>query len=765
MAGLMLCLTFYTLFATDESLTGMVKDDTGSPVEFATVALLAASDSTLIDGGVTDADGCFNFHSPNRACYLRISAIGYEEKYIADPRGELGEISLIPVAYELGEVVVKGSRPAAKLTTDGVQVAIAGTYLATSGTAADVLGKMPFVSKNGSELEVVGKGSPVVYINGRQVRDQSELDRLGSAEIKSVDVVTSPGARYDSSVKAVIRITTVAPVGEGFSFNDRTTIGYKHYVYLFEQVNLNLRKNGFDLFGMLNYENYRERPAYDNQTVQYLPSGTVGTSVCGRDVARYPVYQGKIGLNYIKAGHSAGIYYDFSYRPASIGNSTFTTRLIDRILEDELDYRGNTSRRNRQHLLSGYYTGEMGRWRLSANIDGMWQINGRNTMEYEASAVNPVREFSTDNDVTNRLLAGNVTAAVPVWKGELRFGSEVSDIRRSDLYLADVDFISGNDTRIHETTVALFAETKQTFGRLTATAGLRWEFTDSRYYSFGEKVNDQSRDYHNFAPNIAVGLPIGNVSATLSYTRKISRPEFGQLSSAIRYIDRYSYESGNPGLKPIFRDYVSLSGGWKDIVVELTWYSTKNYFMWQTFPYPGNPDATLLKMENMPRFNTVEAFVNYSPTFFDIWRPSFMAGIMSQHFSLNHNGEEIALNKPLGILRFNNAIHLPGDIWLNVDFSGQTSGNSENMFIKGHWHCDAGLYKSFASDRWSLKLQLNDIFASTRNQMTVYDAISSSCLIKHYDTRDLSVTLRYNFNQSRSRYQGRGAANAEKSRF
>ena len=102
------------------------------------------------------------------------------------------------------------------------------------------------------------------------MRDQSELDQLSSADIKSVDVVTSPGARYDSSVNAVIRITTIAPVGEGFSFNDRTTVGYKHYAYLFEQANFNFRKNGFDLFGMLNYENYRERPRYENNTIQYL---------------------------------------------------------------------------------------------------------------------------------------------------------------------------------------------------------------------------------------------------------------------------------------------------------------------------------------------------------------------------------------------------------------------------------------------------------------------------------------------------------------
>lgn len=761
----MLCLTAHTLFATSEPITGTVVDESGSPLEFANVTLLTLNDSTLVDGAVTDTDGKFSVTDSTNPCFLRISVMGYEETKITNPHGNLGSIQLTPTSYELGEVVVKGSRPVAKLKTDGLQVEISGTYLANTGTALDVLGKMPFVSKTGSQLEVLGKGTPIVYINGRQVREQSELDQLSSSDIKSVDVVTSPGARYDSSVNAVIRITTIAPVGEGFSFNDRTTLGYKHYAYLFEQVNFNFRKNGFDLFGRLNYENYRERPRYENNTIQYLQSGTISQTSNGRDFMKYPVYEGTVGLNYNWSNQYTGFYYDFAYRPATGNSSSFTSRLLNSVLEDELKYNGTNHRHNRQHLVSAYYTGTLGKWQLSANFDAMWQINNRTTNETETSTFNSERVFPTYNDVTNRLLAGNITASFPVWKGELRLGTEVSDIYRKDLYLAAVDFITDNDTKIKETTSALFAEMSQTFGKLSVSAGLRWEYTDSRYFLWGEKKDDQSRRYHNLAPSASLSLPIGNVSTNLSYMRKTSRPAFEQLSSAVRYLDRYSYESGNPNLKPIYRDYVSLSGSWRDIVIELTYYSTKNYFMWQTTPYPGNPDMTLLKMENMPRYNTFEAFANYSPCFFTIWRPTFMGGIIAQDFKLMHNGAEMKLNKPLGIFRFNNAIHLPWDMWLNVDFSAQTSGNGDNVYLKSRWNCDLGLYKSFANDSWSVKLQLNDVFNTYRQQMTQFDALSAVSVNKIYDTRDLSLTVRYNFNSARSRYKGCGAANAEKDRF
>lgn len=381
----MLCLSFHTLFAVGGQIYGTVVDETGNSLEFANVTLMTVNDSTLVDGTVTDANGYFSVSDSSELCFMRIYAMGYEEAKIFNPSGDLGSIQLTPASFELGEVIVKGSRPGVRLKADGLQVAISGTYLANTGTALDVLGKIPFVSKTGSSLEVLGKGTPAVYINGRQIRDQSELDHLSSSEIKSVDLVTSPGARYDSSVNAVIRIKTIAPVGDGFSFNDRTTVGYKHYVYLFEQTNLNFRKNGFDLFGMLNYENYRERSRFENNTTQYLQSGTILQSRFGKDFTTYPVYEGKVGLNYNSRNQYVGFYYDFAYRPSSGSSYSLTSRLLNSVLEDELEYNGNNYRCNRRHLLSTYYTGAFGKWQLLANFDAMWQNNNRSTNEIEAS--------------------------------------------------------------------------------------------------------------------------------------------------------------------------------------------------------------------------------------------------------------------------------------------------------------------------------------------------------------------------------------------
>ncbi|MDE6409790.1 MAG: outer membrane beta-barrel family protein [Muribaculaceae bacterium] len=721
MAGLTLCFTSHMLFATSEAISWSVVDEEGTPVESANIPLITDNDSTLIDETET--------------------------------------------SHTLGEVVVKGSRPLAKLKGDGVQVRISGTYLANTGTALEVLGKMPFVTKNGNDIEVLGKGTPLIYINGRQVRDMSELDQLASTQIKNVDIITNPGARYASNVNSVIRITTVAPVGEGFSFNDRTTIGYKHYAYLFEQANFNWRKNGFDLFGMLNYENYRERPSVSSITTQYFKSSIVRQNSFGKDFAKYPVYQGKIGLNYTTASHYFGFYYDFSFKPSTLTGNSLTDRYVNDVFSETLENISETDRYVRQHLVSAYYSGKIGNFSLSANFDALWQNNNSHSAENEVSSANEERKFLTFNDVSNRLLAGNITASTPLWKGELRFGTEINNIHRTDRYTGNAEFISDSDIKIVETTSALFAETDQTFGAISAGMGIRWEYTDSKYWQAGKLSDDQSRNYHNLAPSVNLSFPIGCVRTNLSYMKKITRPAFAQLSSAVKYIDQYRYESGNPNLKPIYRDYVSASLLWKDLVVELEYYSTKNYFMWQTSESPGEGNVTMLTIMNMPRFNTYGAYLNYSPTFFGLWHPSFMAGIDIQDFKLKHTDKIIKLNRPLGIFRFNNAIHLPWDIWLNADFSARTSGNGDNFYMKSYWQCNLGLFKSFANDAWSVKLQLNDVFDTWRQEIISYDALSSMAVKKIFDTRDLSLTIRYNFNSARSRYRGRGAGNSDKNRF
>ena len=116
--------------------------------------------------------------------------------------------SIIQDTITLREVVVKNSRPISQLKDDGIVTTIKGSILENLGSARDVLGYLPGVTNMNGSVEVFGKGAPMIYINGRKMRDGNELDQIRSDNIKEIKVINNPGSRYDASVNAVITIYT-----------------------------------------------------------------------------------------------------------------------------------------------------------------------------------------------------------------------------------------------------------------------------------------------------------------------------------------------------------------------------------------------------------------------------------------------------------------------------------------------------------------------------------------------------------------------------
>ena len=104
--------------------------------------------------------------------------------------------------------IIKGGLPNTRLKAGAMVTRIEGTPLAQSGTLGEMLIKVPGMTGSDEAPEVLGKGSPLIYINGRKMRDASELKRLHSEDIRDVEVINAPGAQYDAQVRAVVRIRT-----------------------------------------------------------------------------------------------------------------------------------------------------------------------------------------------------------------------------------------------------------------------------------------------------------------------------------------------------------------------------------------------------------------------------------------------------------------------------------------------------------------------------------------------------------------------------
>ena len=236
---------------TERHLTGTIIDENRQPVPYANVYMLHPSDSTVIGGGVSNEAGVFVIPYEQPTVLARISYVGYKTVYKLCDHSEVGTIKMQPDNYTLNGVVVQGERPKVVLQGNSLMMNVEGTVMERLGTAEDVLTRVPMITKRGEGFEILGKGAPLIYVNGRKLRDLQELKNIQSDNIRNVEVIQNPGARYDASVNAVIIIRTKRAAGEGLGVElsswSRSGRGYANN----ERINLTYRTGGLELFANL----------------------------------------------------------------------------------------------------------------------------------------------------------------------------------------------------------------------------------------------------------------------------------------------------------------------------------------------------------------------------------------------------------------------------------------------------------------------------------------------------------------------------------
>ena len=226
-----------------QNITGKVVDEQNQPFQYVNI-LLQTADTTYLAGTITAEDGTFAVSAHPQSKLISFSFVGYKTINKEISAENMGTIQLLPDNLLLSEVIVKAELPKPEYKGDALVTTIQGTVLEKAGTAENLLDKIPNVTAQDGSVEVFGRGAPEIYINGRIVRNTQELDQLSSENVKSVEVVSNPGARYNASVKAVIRIITKKVAGEGFGINNRTIVRYRqdYGMSYQDQFDLNYRK-------------------------------------------------------------------------------------------------------------------------------------------------------------------------------------------------------------------------------------------------------------------------------------------------------------------------------------------------------------------------------------------------------------------------------------------------------------------------------------------------------------------------------------------
>jgi len=539
---LLLLATFANTNAQQKTIAKTVVDASSSkPIEFVSVVALHLPDSAIVGGTITDSIGRFSIDK--QADVLRFSAIGYcrdEFSVAALP----DTIRLKPDAVALGEVKVTANL--FRKEPGGIVAQVQGSPLDKLGTAIDVLKYVPFVNVKNDEISIVGRDKILIYINGRLVRDEEEIQRLNSSEIKQVYVITNPGAEYDATVGAVIKITTTKKQGDGLGGTADYRYTYRHVSSTRVTTKVNYRKGNFDLYfaPSTTYGNV----AYDQTVSTQNDIISVEDNMYVRYGNRWLNIEGAMNKIFDEK-NSGGITYKYSYNPYNSGVNKF--HCDDRFVVNDKDSQRFESPitmdwntyNNKSHYLNTYYIHDFND-KSSLNFSFDW-TKGRSEI---LKSVDKYSETGKENLLTKSgrnysLYAGKLVVNTTIANGDVQVGTEYSNVSNKQTYNIDYSDMShsleNSDNNLRQHLIAGFVTYSHNIGsRINVSAGVRYEHLVYNYYEYDVKDDDACKIYDGFHPSAAIQYDGENVQIEFTYRNIITRPNFSALSSSISYVRR-----------------------------------------------------------------------------------------------------------------------------------------------------------------------------------------------------------------------------------
>ncbi len=743
-----------------ETLTGKVTDMRHNPVELANVVELNA-DSTFIAGCVTDGKGAFRMPRTDKAVFIKASYIGLKPKVMKIDQFN-GVIMLEDESKNIGEVVVKASPRIYRMTGEGLTARIQNSVFGKMGSVNDVLAQLPFISVHEGNITVLGKGTPLIYLDNREIQDKNELATLRSEDIKDIQIITNPGSRYPSNVNAVIRITTIRKRANGLSGTVEWTGRQRRLFSQTDYLSLNYRKGGLDVSGMAYYIEDRDREKYNN--TKSFPYNQTPVSVESKSTdrlrSRFFVTRGRV--NYVSADNtlSTGAQYFFSRTIGVDFNSNTDNRADDmdglHVFQNRIDRTNQVS----YHYGNAYLRKEFAH-KLVADLD-LTYVNshiGTDQISTETED-NTLLQIPSLANSDSQMGAERLLISKPTTVGTFSGGEEFTftdNRQRFDMRNDEIaqDIPSGSNRSLQRL-LSVFADYGHSWGRWSANLGLRYEFVSFDYSVGGIRQPGQSRDYHNLIPNLSLTYSKDDLSATLSFRSTIDRPSYQNLRANMSYNDRYTYEGGNPALQPAHIQDFGLMLNWKDVVLSADYKLYKDAVMFYTRPYEGKPVTVFSFMNN--DFNNLLLMGSYSPTI-GWWKPTVT---LSGNFQrLSYNGMDY--NSPTLTYAFKNVFTLPSNFLLNINMEGSSAGHDQTIYRKSNFTTSVGLSRQWG--RWFVKLTANDLLRTNREAWVLStNGITSTKWLKN-DSRFVSLTLRYSFNPVKSKYQGGTSGNSEQNRL
>ncbi|WP_418549510.1 TonB-dependent receptor domain-containing protein [Parabacteroides goldsteinii] len=765
LAGMLLCFA-PDMFAneTDGKIKGIVMDgELGGPLEFVTVQVKAKGSDKIVQGSVTGSDGNYTIGGLKKGEYVvTFSYIGYEEvsKNISISSDNqilsLGELTLAEDANQLGEVEVVAKRPQMRFEIDRKVFDATQDIAAEGGSASDLLSNIPSVEvDNEGSVSLRGNSSVTIWINGKAsgltADNQADiLDMMPAGDIKQVEVITNPSARYSPEGTAgIINIILKDDRKPGYYGSVKvgadTDGGYQ------ASGNINYSSSKVDAYANLNYRNREFKGGgitsrlntTDNSFLdQTNDSKRQHNNWFGRFGATWHITKSD-DLAFNVTGMTGGGDNSENIHYNSIDSQKNTIYTSDRITNGDSDMKMYNLELNYVHKFSE-----------NSNIDLMvsnnqWRRDGMNIFRQStvytdpSQTANPLYQ-TQENDIKDK-----------TWEVQADYTNKISDMARIEAgykgtfqrNASPVDTYTGTtaeDIRQDESLYNRFLYNQDvhalymTYGgkwnKLSYQAGLRGEYwrVDTRSLDFDQEFNGKAsetfeKDYFKLFPSafISYALPKNN-ELQVNYTRRLRRPWGGQLNSFRNISDASNISFGNPELTPEYShsfelNYIkswesghtlSLSGYYRstdDVIQRIRFLNTEDNVMYTTSENVAKSQASGLEIVGKDKlFKILDLTTTVNLYYSKLDGFSYLPQ-GAETPVIGDTDESFAWN-----VRMIANLSLP---W-GVSLQGTGNYNSKQLMAQGHrepnYSVDLGLRKSFLSDRLTLSINARDLLDSRK---------------------------------------------------
>jgi len=778
-------------------ISGTVTDAAGKPVEAATVQILKADNKALVKAAVTGRQGDYEIEKLVAGKYIvSVSAVGFvttasaiTEISASKTTAAVPAIKLAAGTTELGGVTVTGRRPLVEQKIDRMVINVEAAPTNAGSTAMEVLEKSPGVSvSNDGAISLKGKQGVIVMMDGKPTYLSpadlaTVLKNLPASALDQIEIMTNPSAKYDASGNSgIINIKTKKSRADGFNGSITTggTLGfYKRAPSLltpFKQttsLNLNYRKGKMNLFGSYNY-NYREGKSDLDLTRKFFEkSGALNsTSSSNTDFDfRNNNHTMKLGLDYYADKKNViGVVvsgFGFFGRPKSFSAQTISnpdgsvqSTLISHTAT-KLTFFNYSANINYKHTFDS--TGR----ELTADIDYLGYDNTSKSMlttdVYNASQAH----------TGNLTLRGDIPGLINIYSAKadythplkkdmrLEAGFKLSyvnndnkvDYERND-GVGWVPDARSNHFIYDENINAVYLSVNKKWKKWSTQAGLRMENTNAK----GRQVLNDSgftRHYTSLFPTMYLNYEANkNHTFTLSYGRRIERPNYQDLNPFVWFLDSLSYRQGNPYLLPQYSNNIELRHTLKGGLTTSVNYTITNNVISQILKQNTEKRITFLTTDNVAKFRNIGISVNAPFKPWSWWNVNAFVNVFNNRYTGSYYNSFTDKNDPLNISYTSFMINISNSFTFKKGWSAELSGFyrakgveqlsvGEPMYFMG-----MGVQKTVLKGSGTLRMNLRDPFHwQVYRGSTVYSDIDVRVYNK-WDNRSLTLTFSYRFGKS-----------------